>query len=526
MRRWVGDGRGVQPVLLAVDVREELPADHLVWAVLQAVGELDLALFEAAYRADGRSRPPYDPRSILALIMYCAQKRMRSGQEIADACRDDLGARVIMGGGRPRASTINRFQDLHADAIRALLPQTLRLGQAEGLVDVGVVAGDGTKVVANAAMSRTVDQVSLQAQIGDLEASLQAAETAWAQAVAGRPGHPETFLPVFDDVPGDLAGGGARVDGEGAAWRRVGALARLLDSRRAALAWLGEHPPATALAEWQEKMTRDSARVDACTARMQALHATLQDAWDTRRADQEAGRVFVGTPMVPPDRHCLMGRARAGLDKATARADTTAAARAVATRVNTTDPASRVMPGKHDGFDQRYNLQALACPGQFILAVTLHDSPNDKQALTPLLAAARANLDAAGITARIGVSLHDSGYACEANFTADLPVDLLLVAVEKEARQAGRQPDRPSTTPPRWTAMADRLTEPDNANLYKRRAAIIEPLFAQLFARFARTLTTRGSDVLTELHLWAATHNILKIIRKRRTRPRPKLIPG
>jgi len=511
-------------MLLAVDVRDELPADHLAWAVLEAAGELDMSLFEAAYRIDGRSRPPYDPRAILALIMYCAQKKMRSGQEIADACCDDIGARVIMGGARPHVSTLNRFQDVHADAIRALLPQTLRMGQAEGLVDVSVVAGDGTKVVANAAMSRTVDREGLQAQIADLQARQQDAATAWAQTVTGRPGHPDAVLPVFDDVP--EGGVGARAGGEGAAWRRLGTATRLLNSRRAALAWLDEHPPAVALAEWQEKMTRDNARVDACTERLQARRDELQGAWDARLAAEAAGRVFVGPAMVHPDQHCKMGQARAALAKATARADKTAATRPVATRVNTTDPASRVMPGKHDGFDQRYNAQAMTCPGPFVLAVTLHDSPNDKQALTPLLTETRTNLDAAGITDRIGVSLFDSGYASEANFTADLPVDLLLVAVEKEALQSGRQPDRPSTAHQRWTEMADRLAEPENAALYKRRAPIVEPLFAQLFARFGRTLTTRGDNVLTELHLWAVIHNILKIIRRRRTRPRPALVPG
>jgi transposase len=507
--------------LLAVDVREELPADHLVWEVLEVVGELDLSLFEAAYRTDGRSRPPYDPRSMLAVIIYCAKKRMRSGQEIADACRDDLGARVIMGGARPNASTFNRFQDVHADAIGGLLPQTLRLGQAEDLVDVSVVAGDGTKVVANAAMSATTDREGLHAQIADLETRLRDAETAWAQAVTGRPGHTDDVLPVFEDMPD----GGARAGGEGAARRRLGTLTRLLNSRRAALTWLDEHPPAVALAEWQEKMTRDNARVDACTERVQACRAKLQGAWDARLAAEAAGRVFVGQPMVHPDQHCKMGQARAALAKATARADKTAATRPVATRVNTTDPASRVMPGKHDGFDQRYNLQAMTCPGQFILAVTLHDSPNDKQALTPLLAATRANLDAAGITDRIGVSCTTA--ATPRSQLHRRPARRPAPGRSREGSlQAGRQPDLPSTAHQRWTEMADRLAEPANAALYKRRAPIIEPLFAQLFARFGRTLNTRGADVLTELHLWAVIHNILKIIRRRRARPRPAPTPG
>ena len=119
------------------------------------------------------------------------------------------------------------------------------------------------------------------------------------------------------------------------------------------------------------------------------------------------------------------------------------------------------------------------------------------------------------------MALFDNGYASGANFTADLPVDTLLVAVEKEARQTGRLRDDQSTAAQAWQDMADRLADPDNAKLYKRRAALIEPLFAHLFARFGRTLNHRGDDVDTELHIWAVTHNLLKIIRHRRKNRRP-----
>jgi len=104
----------------------------------------------------------------------------------------------------------------------------------------------------------------------------------------------------------------------------------------------------------------------------------------------------------------------------------------------------------------------------------------------------RADLDKAGIADPIGTALFDSGYASKANFEADLPVGALLVAIEKEARQTGRLQDGASTARAAWQVMAARLDEPGNAALYKRRAAIIEPLFAQLFARFGRGLNLRG----------------------------------
>jgi hypothetical protein len=67
--------------------------------------------------------------------------------------------------------------------------------------------------------------------------------------------------------------------------------------------------------------------------------------------------------------------------------------------------------------------------------------------------------------------------------------------------------------------MTTLLANPEHHETYKKRGAIIEPLFAQLFTRFGRHLTARGDNVLTELHLWAVTHNLIKISRHRKTRP-------
>jgi hypothetical protein len=174
------------------------------------------------------------------------------------------------------------------------------------------------------------------------------------------------------------------------------------------------------------------------------------------------------------------------------------------------------MPLKKGGFDQLYNLQALAGRRQVIAT---HDSTAGTYALHPLLAAAAANLAAAGITDPIGKALFDAGYAAGANFTAPCPADL-YVAVTRESVQAGQQPGGAAPLPgqPGWHAMAAKLDTPDGRAVYKQRKAIIEPVFAQLFARFGRTLHYRGDMVTTELHLWAAVHNMLKAIRARARR--------
>jgi transposase len=514
-RAWISSDQGDQLAMLPIDARDLLPADHRAWGVLEQVGELDLSAFTAAYRANGQGRPPYDPTMMLALIIYCRGKSICSGRGIETACHDDLGARVITGNRYPDRATIDRFLDTHAQAIRALLPQTLRLGHAHDLVDVSVVAGDGTKALANAAMGATVDEQALQAQIVDLRQQVAQAQADWDAQVAAQ--DPPTMQTLFGDTnehPGPTAGNGSK------AWRRLGVLTRTLHSREQALAYLQAHPN-TDLTDWRERLARDQARVQRCGERLEQTRVEVQAANQRREQAEACGVKIPGRRPVPVEDHTRVRQARKALATATARAQATAASRPSTTKVNTTDPVSRIMPGKHDGFGQRHNVQALACKGQFILAIGTHDSPNDKRALTALLSQARTNLDAAAITDPIGVALFDNGYASEANFTADLPVDTLLVAVEKEARQTGRLRDGTTTAAQSWQVMATRLDDPTNRALYKQRAAIIEPLFAQLFARFGRGLNHRGGDVETELHLWAVTHNLLKISRHRRKNHRP-----
>jgi transposase len=513
-----GDPRA-QTAMFALDIRQMLPADHPALYFIEMVGKLDLSGFKAAYRADGVGRPPYDPGVMLTLILYCRSKRLMSSRQVAGACHDDLGARLITGNRYPSRKTVNSFLDIHGAAIRAVLPQILRLGYAADLVDVSVVAGDGTYVLANAAMEATVDEAGLLAQIADLERQLDAAQQEWLKQVGDEVvEQPPSLLDDLDDLD-DLSDRPGRAGRSTAAWRRVCTLDGKLRSRQAALTHLRAHPN-TDVTEWQERLDRDQKRVERCTDRVERTRATVTATYDKRAGAEAAGARIPGTRPVPVEEHVRVRQARQALDTATARAAATAANRPTTDRVNTTDPVSAIMPGKHDGYDQRHNVQALSCPNQFVLAVGTHPSTNDKRAMVDLLLKARANLDAAGITDPIGAALFDSGYASAPNFTADVPVELLLVSVTKEARQTGRRKDDDNDIPAPWQDMAVRLAEPENSKLYKRRGAIIEPLFAQWFARFGRSLNARDAAVETELHLWAITHNLLKISRARqRTRP-------
>jgi transposase len=511
VRSWVDSDLGKQSALPVMDIRDLLPSDHPVWGFIATCARFDMSTFERAYRNDGVGRRPYDPRMMLTLILYCWHKGVRSGAGIAMATFDDNGARVITGNQHPDRSTVNNFVGTHRAAIEDLLAQTLRLGDELGLVDVRVVAGDGTKLVANAAMGATVDEARLVAQIADLEQELAAAERAW-YGLAGRIPTVMACLLGAEDAPlpaWQLA------DDEAA--KRVRALALKLRCRRAALQHLRAHPNRDVI-EWQERLDKALDRIPHHEANLDALRAQLQAERETSRQLEAAGLKGPARNTVPVEEHSWVLRAKQTLAAAVTRANAIAAQRPTTSRVNTTDPASRIMPGKRDGYDQRHNLQVLSCPNQFIIAVTLHDSSNDKQAMIRLLHTARRNLDTADITREIGTALFDSGYASQDNFAADVPCDRVLVAVEKEARQTGRRRDDITNAATAWREMADRLAEPDNRATYKMRGGIVEPVFAQLFSRFGSVTLYRGDNVLTEVHLWAITHNILKIHRAQRRR--------
>ena len=98
-----------QSFLMPPDVREWLPPRHLAWFVIDAVAEMDLEAFYAAYRVDGRSRPPYDPAMMVALLLYAYARGIRSSRVIERACEEDVAFRVLAAQQRPDHATVARF---------------------------------------------------------------------------------------------------------------------------------------------------------------------------------------------------------------------------------------------------------------------------------------------------------------------------------------------------------------------------------------------------------------------------------
>src|SRR3954452_18954188 len=139
-----------QVFLMRPSLRDWVPKGHLVWTVLDAVGELDLSALYADYRDDGRGRPAYEPSMMVALLLYAYARGNRSSRGIERACVEDIAYRVVAGNLAADHSTIAEFRCRHEQPLAEVFSGVLGLCARAGLVSVGMVAIDGTKIAANA----------------------------------------------------------------------------------------------------------------------------------------------------------------------------------------------------------------------------------------------------------------------------------------------------------------------------------------------------------------------------------------
>src|ERR687894_1126574 len=154
-----------QELLLAPSLREWLPEGHLAWFVIDAVATMDLTAFYAAYRLDGHGRPAHDPAMMVALLLYGYAIGERSSRRLERRCVEDVATRVICTNQAPDHTTIARFRQRHEAALAELFGEVLALCAEAGLVRVGLIAVDGTKVAANAAPQATRDYEQIAREI-------------------------------------------------------------------------------------------------------------------------------------------------------------------------------------------------------------------------------------------------------------------------------------------------------------------------------------------------------------------------
>jgi transposase len=204
-----------QELLLPPSLREWLPEGHLAWFVLDSVAELDLDCFYSAYRSDGWGAAAHDPQMMVALLLYAYSIGVRSARGIERRCSEDVAFRVIAANQIPDHATIARFRARHEQAISELFSGVLSLCARAGLVKVGIVAIDGTKIAAAAThhANRSYEQIARE-----------------VLAEAGRIDAAEDEL--YGEARGDELSAGLRTAGDRRKWLREAKQA--LEAERAA----------------------------------------------------------------------------------------------------------------------------------------------------------------------------------------------------------------------------------------------------------------------------------------------------
>jgi transposase/predicted XRE-type DNA-binding protein len=462
-----------QVMLMPPSVADWLPEDHFAWFVIEIVDELDLSAFFAAHRDDGRGGAAYHPAMMLGLLVYAYSIGERSSRRIEQRCVEDVAFRVVAANQHPDHATIARFRAAHGSAIAGLFGQVLAVCAKAGVLRPGLLAIDGTKLAANASRdaNRTAEQ--LAEEILKEAVEVDATEDAAAAAV------------VDDAAPDEVRSRGRK--------RR----ARLKEL-------LAELEAETADKSYESHMAR-RAEIEA-----------------------ETGRPMRGRRPTP--------------DSATHRSRRQA---------NTTDPDSRLLKVK-GGYVQGFNAQAVATVDQWVVAAVVTNRAHDADAFVPMIAAAKANLRRAGERRRVRTVVADAGYWSTTNVKArgveaiiapgrsrqlheiseqDKQRGEILTRIEKReidtdeaARVLGvtrarvnqllrvrRRGDDETLT----TTMVSKLDTQRGQRLYKKRAAIIEPVFAHIkHNRGIRNLTRRGLPAVdSEWKLITATHNLLKLWR-------------
>ena len=501
-RDFVSCERG-QVMLMPPSLMEWLPEDHLVWTILGAVDQMDLSRFREGYRLGGSGRAPYDPAMLVALLLYAYARGNRSSRQIERACLEDVAYKVICSMRVPDHSTIAEFRRRHEAAIAELFDQVLGLCREAGLVSVGVIMVDGTRIKANASMDqnrsysgvvreilreaeetdRREDELYGDARGDELPEQLRTAEGR-KQALAdakrrieerkGRPVGPQEPAGDVEVDPELVLGRGGRRGGR-REWPRVAR--RELESRREREA---------------EPIPRDREdRLFQALGRLEENHRVdlaANDAYQRWRSSSRdtLGRVMKGyskpyTPPLVPDG-----------------------------QVNLSDPDSRVMRSKGLPHRQAYNVQSAVTEQQIILAAEISLAAADFGQLEPMLDRALAHVSRHGVTEQPEAVVGDAGYWHTEQIEAitDRGIEVLV-----PPDGAAREGKRPGWENERYEHMREKLATERGRALYALRKTTIEPVFGQIkYNRRVTQFMRRGrAAVHSELRLVAATHNLLKL---------------
>jgi transposase len=157
----------------SVSPRDVLPEDDLVFFLLDAIPQLSLSAFHQHYAQELRGQPPFDVTMMVTLLIYAYCVGVRSSRKIAAACERNLAFRAIVDDDRPDFRTISDFRKIHGVAFKSLFLEVLRLAGEMGLVKLGNLSTDGTKMKANASRHKAMSYGYMNKEIKRLEAEIE-----------------------------------------------------------------------------------------------------------------------------------------------------------------------------------------------------------------------------------------------------------------------------------------------------------------------------------------------------------------
>jgi transposase len=445
--------------LLPPSVHDFVPTGHPAHLVRELVrAELDLAAIFEPYEREDRGQPPYHPAMMVALLLYAYTQGVYASRKIARACEERLDVMAVTGMQRPDFRTISDFRKRHLEALTGLFVQVLRLCRKAGLVKLGHVALDGTKLAANASKHKAMSY-----------GRMARAEAALAAEVAGWLARAER-----EDAADDAAHGPEKRGDE--------------------------------LPDWVKDK---QARLEHIRAAQAALEAEARA--DPPPEDAEPGPSSGMSDRGRPRRLPARVGERGPNPALSGQSDGAPPARA---QRNFTDPDSRVLKTR-DGFVQGYNGQlAVDTAQQIIVAQRLTTNGSDQAGLVPLLEATQAAL---GRTPR-EVSA-DAGFCREANLAVleERKIRGYLApgrAAHGAPDPSGRRPIKPDS---RLAKMVAKLQRAGRRSRYRLRKQTVEPVLGQIkHARGFRQFLLRGFiKVQAEWALVCTVHNLVKLVAAR-----------
>jgi len=469
-----------QVFLLPPSLQDWLPENHLARFVAEVTNELDLSKIVAVYgRRDGRGMAAYHPAMMVRMLLYGYCRGVVSSRKIERATHEDVAFRYLAADQHPDHDSIASFRQTHLQSLAELFTQALRLCDKAGLVKLGHVAIDGTKLKANASKHKAMSyermvekEKQLREEVEKLLAQAAQADAAEdAKYGKGNRG---------DELPAELT-------------RRESRLKKIAEAK------------ASLEQEARERATAEKA----------AAEAKLEE---RRRQEEAQGKKFGGRPPQVPDPEQAKPDPKA--------------------QRNFTDPESRIMKdGATKSFVQAYNGQAAVdSHAQIIVAAALTQDANDKKQLLPMLEQVAQNMGRKPEHATA-----DAGYFSEAAVTDPKVEGIeLLVPPERQKRGVGSEtsPVIPGVEPPAAAepkshqvgdgagepaaksaaeTMREKLHTTAGQAVYKMRKAVVEPVFGQIKERRGlRGFLLRGREkAAAEWQIICLTHNLLKLFQAR-----------